>query len=219
MRPFESSAGAIDPLPELYGLALFAQLMGVDARRVGVRVSSPGGVHLKVWAVRSRRRTSVLLINKGSRAASVSLPPARVGSRVQLERLSAPSISSRYGVRLAGRVIGSDGRWHGPKVTFTNTPSSTGTYRLRVVGYSSSLADFGREAPGGSGSHAAGRNAGSRAEWRGKSSIAAAAHRCEEILSRRSSKASSACIPASIWSVAALGGASVSVPSARSASA
>jgi len=136
--PFELAAGAIDPLPELYGLALFAQLMGVDARRVGVRVSSPGGVHLKVWAVRSRRRTTVLLINKGSRAASVTLPVARVGSRVQLERLSAPSISSRYGVRLAGRVIGSDGRWHGRSIILP-LRSSDRRYRFLVPGYSAAL--------------------------------------------------------------------------------
>jgi hypothetical protein len=136
--PFEVLAGAIEPLPELYGLALFAQMIGPEARRVGVHVSSAGGPHLKAWATRSRKRTSVLLINKGARAASVALSDASLGGRALIERMLAPTISSQDGVTLAGRAVGSDGRWHGRKVT-ASVHSSGGSYHVPVPGYSAAL--------------------------------------------------------------------------------
>lgn len=136
--PFELRGDAIEPMPEFYGLALFAQMVGPQARRVNVQISCPAGLRMKVWAVRSRSRASVLLINKGARAASVSLRAPAAGVEARVERLSAPSISARTGVRLAGQWIGSDGRWHGRRVMAILRPRG-GNYYVRVPRYSAAL--------------------------------------------------------------------------------
>jgi hypothetical protein len=136
--PFELTGDAIEPLPELYGLALFDQMIGPNARSEDVRISSTGGLHLKAWAVSSPKQTSVLLINKGPWAASVSLIAPTNAESARVERLSAPSIGSTTGVTLTGRWIGSDGRWHGHEVAPVIRPSR-GRYHLRVPGYSAAL--------------------------------------------------------------------------------
>ncbi len=141
--PFELIPGAIEPLPELYGLTLFAQMIGPNARRVGVRVTAGSGTHLKAWAVSSRVLTSVLLINKGPSGASVSLSSTAGGGPARLTRLSAPSIGSRTGVTLAGRSIGSDARWHGNELTTAILPTR-GAYHLAVPGYSAALVQVAR---------------------------------------------------------------------------
>jgi hypothetical protein len=141
--PFELLAGAIEPLPEFYGLALFAQMIGPEASRLGVHVSSAGGLHLKAWATRSRAQTNVLLINKGTRSASVALSSASPGGRALVQRLLAPSTSARDNVTLAGRAIGSDGRWHGRKVV-ASVPLRGGSYHVLVPGYSAALVQVAR---------------------------------------------------------------------------
>jgi hypothetical protein len=141
--PFVLAPGAITPLPELYGLALFAQLIGPDAQLMQVHSAVDAGLHLKAWATRSRDGLRVLLINKGSGVANVSLSTGPTAGPVQLERLSAPSISARTGVTLGGRSIGSDARWHGRQHAPTIRPSR-GVYHLRVPGYSAAVV----QAPG-----------------------------------------------------------------------
>lgn len=136
--PFEVRGGAIEPLPELYGLALFAQMIGSKARLMRVRIAAAKGLHLKVWALRSTAGTDILVINKGARVASVSLCCGSIGRRVRLERLVAPSLSARDGITLAGRTIGSDGRWHGRRVT-TPVRLADGRYRVLVPRYSAVL--------------------------------------------------------------------------------
>lgn len=113
-------------------------MIGPHARRVGVRVSSAIGLHLKVWAVRSGTLTSVLVINKGPYAANVWLCCMAPASSARVERLSASSINSSEGVTLAGRVIGRDGRWHG-HATMLRLAPHRGSYVLAVPGYSAAL--------------------------------------------------------------------------------
>jgi hypothetical protein len=141
--PFELLPGAIEPLPELYGLTVFAEMIGPDARRLGVRVAAGSDTHLKVWAVSSRVGTSVLLINKGPSEASVSLSSMAGGRPARVARLSAPSVGSRTGVTLAGRSIGSDARWHGNELTTAIRPER-GAYHLAVPGYSAALVQVAR---------------------------------------------------------------------------
>jgi hypothetical protein len=136
--PFMLLPGAIEPLPELYGLALFLQMLGPEARRTGASVSASAGLHVKVWAVTSRNGTSVLLINKGPRSASVSLCCGAARQHAQIERLSAPSITSRSGVTLAGRFIGPDGRWHGRELMTAIRPSGR-RYHMLLPGYSAAV--------------------------------------------------------------------------------
>ena len=136
--PFRLLPGAIEALPEFYGLALFTQMLGPVPRRAGASVSASAGLHVKVWAVTSRNGTSVLLINKGPRAANVSLCCGTAHEQAHLERLLAPSITSRSGVTLGGRSVGPDGRWHGRELTTTIHPSG-GRYHMLLPGYSAAL--------------------------------------------------------------------------------
>jgi hypothetical protein len=145
--PFEVLGGAIRPLPELYGLASFAQMIGVDARLVHARISSPRTLRFKAWAVRSGRRDSVLLINKAPRAASVSVSDPGAAGRARLQRLLAPSVSAPDHVTLGGRWIGADGRWHGHVVTAA-IARRRGGYQVPVAGYSAALLSIRRSRQG-----------------------------------------------------------------------
>lgn len=136
--PFQLQASAIQPSPELYGLALFAQMLKARARLVTAEVTSAPGAEVKVWAVRSRRETSVLVINEGPQPASAALNLGRALGAARVERLLAPSVSSITGVTLAGRSIGGDARWHGRQRLATVRPQA-GTYRLSIPGYSAAL--------------------------------------------------------------------------------
>ncbi len=136
--PFELEAGAIEPLPELYGLALFAQMLGRGARLVAAQVTSAPGADVKAWAIRVPHAARVLLINKGPVQASVSVNMGAGTGVARLERLLAPSVSTSTDVTLAGRWIGADARWHGHERLATARPRA-GTYRIRVPGYSAVL--------------------------------------------------------------------------------
>ena len=136
--PFELRGAAIEPMPELYGLAVFAQMLGAEARCEAVRVSSVVGLHLKVWAVRSQQGTSVLLINKGRSAAAVSLHVGEARGAARIQRLLAPSVSSDSGVTFGGQWIGADGRWHGRR-RIELVRAQARAYRFLVTGYSAAV--------------------------------------------------------------------------------
>jgi hypothetical protein len=117
--PFAITARGLRARPLLYGLALFARMLGPDARLVRP-VTHPGrGTDLSVWAVRVGPARPgvlrVLLIDKGVRSLRVSLRVPSGGSAT-VQRLLAPSAAATSGVTLAGRRLGADGRWHGPLV-------------------------------------------------------------------------------------------------------
>ena len=122
----------------LYGLALFAQLIGSHARLLDTTLHAPGGLHLKAWATRRGSVTVVLLINKGAGDADVSIPaPSRGAPPAVLRVLRAPSIRSVGGVLYAGRSIGSDGRWHGRATTSAaRVVGSHGEYRIHISAFS-----------------------------------------------------------------------------------
>ena len=136
--PFLLGGGTIDPLPELYGLAVFGQMTAPNTRLLAAIVSGPASASLKVWAVRSVTDTRVLLINRGQRAANVSIPAARLREPMTLQRLRAPGIGSRTGITLGGRYIGTDARWHGRPRMVTINPVR-GSYHVRVSAYSAIL--------------------------------------------------------------------------------
>jgi len=128
------------------GAAMMADAYGKLTGRPGLCMVTRGpgatnasaGLHVKVWAVTSRNGTSVLLINKGPRSASVSLCCGAARQHAQIERLSAPSITSRSGVTLAGRFIGRDGRWHGRELMTAIRPSGR-RYHMLLPGYSAAV--------------------------------------------------------------------------------
>jgi hypothetical protein len=135
---FTLTKDGLQARPLLYGLILFARTLGPDARLVNSQVHAKRSVHLKVWAVRLRGGAlHVLLIDKNDRAVRVDLRLPATGPAT-VERLLAPSVRSTSNVTLAGQQLGSEGNWHGQRVTQTIPPADQG-YELTVPGTSAAL--------------------------------------------------------------------------------
>jgi hypothetical protein len=139
--PFGLAAHQIIPHPELYGMALFAQMVGPGARLVNLRLSRAPSLALKAWATRSQTGVRLLLINKGPVAGNVLLGSGYPAGTAVVSRLSAPSAGSTTGVTLGGRSIGTDARWHGSPVTAPVLPSD-GQRRVLVPGDSAAMVSF-----------------------------------------------------------------------------
>ena len=141
--PFNLDDGKLVPLPELYGLAVFAQMTHGPARLVDTTVSASAGLDLKAWTVRRGGTSNVLLINKGRRDAQVTVPaPSGVRGAAIVRRLQAPRIGSATGVRFAGRRIGSDGLWHGQE-NDERVAARGGSYSVTVPAYSAAMVTLG----------------------------------------------------------------------------
>lgn len=136
--PFELKPGGIVPLPELYGLTMFARMLQPGARLDSAHVISAPGTRIKTWVVRSRSGTGVLLINKGPDSTSVSVSGPGLRGAGQAEQLSAPSLEATGGVTLGGRSIGPDARWHG-RLRMVSVSAVGGTYTVSVPAYSAML--------------------------------------------------------------------------------
>jgi hypothetical protein len=135
---FSLSSRGLSANPLLYGLILFARTVGHDSELVPLRVVAGHGLRLTAWAVRLRSGAlHVLVINKGSRAATVTLRLAHLGQG-SVYRLRAPSVSSRWGVTLGGRHLSVAGRWVGPSSSEAITPSAQG-YAVAVPPFSAAL--------------------------------------------------------------------------------
>ncbi len=114
--PFQLTSKGVDPMPEMYGLALFARMIGPGARLERVSLAKPAGLQLKAWAVQSTTGLELLLIDKSARAVSARLRLPGAHTAALVSRLLAPKLSSERGVTLAGQAIGADGRWQGRRV-------------------------------------------------------------------------------------------------------
>lgn len=123
--------------PLLYGLLLFQRALGPEAALVRLRVTrAPLG--LRVWAVRTRGRIKVLVVNKGAQPVRLGLrAPARRWGTVQ--RLSAPAIRATAGITLDGQSLGPRGRWVGRRRVPRLGRSANGRYMLAVPPYSAAL--------------------------------------------------------------------------------
>ncbi len=139
--PFLPNGSGIQPMPELYGLALFAQMVRPGAEVMNASVSS--ALHVKGWAIRTPQGLRVLLINKGARAGTASLRLGTGSAPAFVRRLEAPSVISRNGITYGGQTIGSDARWHGRLKTAT-IKGSGGDYSLSLPGYSAALVSVWR---------------------------------------------------------------------------
>lgn len=124
--------------PLLYGLALFARALGPGAGLVDTHVRALPSLNLKAWAVRLRSGDlHVVLIDKGPHPVRVDLRVSGAGPAM-IQRLLAPSVFSRGGVTLAGQSLGTDGSWHGRRVTEVSARSARG-YELLVPRFSAAL--------------------------------------------------------------------------------
>ncbi|MGH2868020.1 MAG: glycosyl hydrolase family 79 C-terminal domain-containing protein, partial [Solirubrobacteraceae bacterium] len=136
--PFKLTNRGLSARPLLYGLILFARTIGPDAQLLTVRLHAKRSLHLKAWAVRVRGgAVHVLLINKSEHSATVDLQlPASGPATVQ--RLIAPSTSSRSGVTLGGQQLARNGSWQGHPANETITPDNH-RYQLTVPQFSAAL--------------------------------------------------------------------------------
>ncbi len=139
--PFHLGSDGLVPRPELYGLALFARMLGPEAQLVGVRLDDARHLNVKAWAVRSSHALRVLLIDKDSRSINVAIPAGTTTVPAQVERLQAPSPQSDSGVTLAGQQIGSNGLWYHDRVA-TSVPPRRGAYYVHVPAYSAALVEI-----------------------------------------------------------------------------
>ena len=135
--PFHADAHSISARPSLYGLAAFAEMTGPGSQLERSRLTAAAGLHLTGWAVRVHGGVRVLLINKGTRAATVTVDTGITG-RAFVRRLTAPGIGARTGVTFAGRSINADGRWHG-RLIAPAIPDRNGRSQLTVPGDSAAL--------------------------------------------------------------------------------
>jgi hypothetical protein len=139
--PFHFDKAGLLPRPELYGLALFAQMTHGPATLLDSTVTGSPQLHLKAWTVRKGATVSVLLLNDGARATSATIQTHGQSGAATVRRLTAPRAGATSGIRFAGQWIGSDGRWHGRKVESHATRTRDG-YRVEVPAYSAALVTF-----------------------------------------------------------------------------
>jgi hypothetical protein len=127
----------IQPMPELYGLAMFGQLTQPGAKLLIGTESGQLDSTVSIWVVRFNGGTRVLLINKGHTPATVTLK-LRITGNAWLRRLLAPSVSATGGVTFGGQTIGADGRWHGTLRT-TTVPDRNGQPVVSLPGMSAAM--------------------------------------------------------------------------------
>ncbi len=111
VSPAAAAAGTLSARPEFYALLLAAHLIGDRALRGGL---APAGLDGSVRAfLRPDGGIDVLAVNAGLGPAQLRLPlPARFAGATEW-RLTAPSLSARDGVRLAGRSVAAGGTFSG----------------------------------------------------------------------------------------------------------
>jgi hypothetical protein len=135
---FTLDARGLQPNPLLYGLLLFTRSLGPQAKLVRLRLDAARSLNLSAWAVRVGADTlHVVVLDKGSHTVRVRLRLPAAGPAA-VERLLAPSVSSRAGVTLAGQHLGADGRWYGQRRVETVLPTPRG-YELAVPQHSAAL--------------------------------------------------------------------------------
>ena len=141
--PFHLGPNGVEPLPEAYGLAVFAQMLGPRARLEDVSITSSLGHRVKAWAVDSKNGLKLLLINKSGQTLKARVKMGNGHSSASVSRLVAPSAAAETGETFAGQTIGPDARWHGRNDTFSISPGSNGIYTLHMHPYSAAIVNFG----------------------------------------------------------------------------
>lgn len=144
--PFIAWPGQLEARPLLYGLALFARATAGGGSLLPVLLS-PAPRGLLAWAMRRDDGSlRLLLLNQGPQAQAVTLNLPLEGA-LSVQRLSAPAVGARRGVRLNGQWIGRDGRWAGGSQHET-LGARAGVRRIMLRPYSAALLR-GRMAPQG----------------------------------------------------------------------
>lgn len=137
--PYHPIAGGIQAMPELYGLAVFAQMIGRRSQLRATTLSGAGGLNLSAWAVRSSLGLKVLVINKGARAINAQL---HMGwGTASVKYLRAPGVGADKHVTFGGQSIGTNALWQG-KVVSPTVHGRDGTYTVAVPEYTAAVVTF-----------------------------------------------------------------------------
>jgi hypothetical protein len=139
--PFQLTSSGIVPLPELYGLAVFKQMLGPRPQLEHVQITgapTTSDPTLKVWVVRSATGLRLLALNKGPTPTTIRFHDPSGRATGDLARLTAPTVQSSTGVTFAGQTIGSDGRWHGQRAERA-VPDNHGVYEFQVPAYTGAV--------------------------------------------------------------------------------
>lgn len=122
--------------PEYYGLMLAQQFAGRTLHRTTLAAQ---GANLTAYAAGGGgEKCLIAIFNKDARDAEVTLTAASYDfKRAAVERLEAPAIDSKLGVRFRGAAVGSDGHLHPlPGVLLK---AQGGNLNVRVSAYSAAL--------------------------------------------------------------------------------
>lgn len=138
--PFAFTGSSIQARPALYGMAMFAQVIGGEGGALLRSSVTAPGLNLKVWSVEHPHAKEVLILNKGYRTAAVSVGSVRA-RWVSVGRLTAPGSRATRGVHFEGRWIGSDGRWHGRR-RIVRVATHAAVVHVSVPGISGALLTF-----------------------------------------------------------------------------
>jgi hypothetical protein len=146
--PEDLATGALVAQPEWYALLLAKALIG--DRALSTAWSLPGRPNVDVTTSLARDGSLHAVIvdddPPGARGTAVSL---RVGSSfpgASVLSLTAPSPAALAGVRLGGRVVGSNGSWSAP-AKLPRVPNRGGTITVKVPPSSAALVTVPAKAP------------------------------------------------------------------------
>ena len=125
--------------PLLYGMIMFARMLGPGARLLPTQTQQRRGLHLKAWAVSLAGHTTARAADQqGPAARRCGAAPPRRRTR-SVERLLAPSVSARSGVRLAGQHLNANAVWQNDRGRRAAQPRPRSGYRVTMPGDSAAL--------------------------------------------------------------------------------
>jgi hypothetical protein len=139
--PFHVTSEGIVPLPELYGVAVFAQMIGPQPQLDLVHVTGSAAgpdPSPKVWVVDSANGLKLLALDKGPQPATIRFHDPAASGTAELARLLAPTVAAQSGVTFAGQSIGADGRWQGQRID-APVANRSGVYEFRVPAFTAAV--------------------------------------------------------------------------------
>lgn len=121
--------------PIYYGLLMGQEFAGT--RMVETELDAKG-VNVTAYAAKTDSEVRVAIINKDERQAiHVALRAGAQARKATLWRLTAPSVESKTGVRLAGAEVSSDGAWAAERVE--HLTGVGGEYTVNLPGASAAI--------------------------------------------------------------------------------
>jgi Glycosyl hydrolase family 79 C-terminal beta domain len=134
--PFRySRAGGVSTLvdinPSYYAMYLFVQAAQNGGKIIPVTFNNPGNYNVKLWCVKDNAgKLRLVTINKTTNEYQIKFSVSTGKTTGELIRLTAPSITAKYGdgVKLAGQTFdnATDGLPKGVRVTETVVPANGG---------------------------------------------------------------------------------------------